>query len=97
MLPHTRDAETQARFEALVDTAEVLYGVPDHSGKALARTVAANPGLRWVHTIPAGGGQQIRSAHLDAEALQRIVVLDLRRRARACRSPSSPCSACSPG
>ena len=73
MLPHTRNAATQARFEALVDTAEALYGVPDHSGKALARTVAANPGLRWVHTIPAGGGQQIRSARLDAHALERIV------------------------
>jgi len=73
MLPHTRDAASQARFEALVDTADVLYGVPDHSGRALARTVLENDGLRWVHTIPAGGGQQVRAAHLDAEALERIV------------------------
>jgi phosphoglycerate dehydrogenase-like enzyme len=72
MVPHTRDSAAQARFEALIDTAEALYGVPDQSGRALARTVAANRGLRWVHTIPAGGGQQIRSAHLDAEALERI-------------------------
>jgi phosphoglycerate dehydrogenase-like enzyme len=73
LVRHDRDAETQGRFEALLDTAEALYGVPDHSGKALARTVAANPGLRWVHTIPAGGGQQVRAAHLDQAALDRIL------------------------
>ena len=73
MVRHERTPEDQARFEALVDTAEVLFGVPDHSGTALARTVAANPALRWVHTIPAGGGQQVKAAHLDADALARIV------------------------
>ena len=73
MKGHTRTEEEQAAYEELINTAEVLYGVPDHSGKALARTVAANPNLRWVHTIPAGGGAQVRSAHLDQDALERIV------------------------
>jgi phosphoglycerate dehydrogenase-like enzyme len=73
MVRHERSPQEQSRFEALLDTAEALFGVPDHSGKALARTVAANPGLRWVHTIPAGGGQQVRAAKLDADALARIV------------------------
>lgn len=72
MVRYERSAADQARFDALVDSAEALYGVPDHSGRALARTVAANPGLRWVHTIPAGGGQQIRAARLEPEALERI-------------------------
>jgi len=67
-----RTPEDQARFEQLVDSADALYGVPDHSGKALARTVAANPKLRWVHTIPAGGGQQVKAANLSEEALERI-------------------------
>lgn len=67
-----RDEAAQSRFEALLDSAEALLGVPDDSGRALARTVAANPRLRWVHTIPAGGGQQVRAARLDAEALERI-------------------------
>lgn len=67
-----RDADEQRRYEELLDTAEALYGVPDQSGKALARTVAANPALRWVHTIPAGGGQQVRGARLPEEALERI-------------------------
>lgn len=70
---YDRPAALQPAFEAYVDSADVLYGVPDQSGTALARTVAANPGLRWVHTIPAGGGQQVRAAHLDREALDRIL------------------------
>lgn len=73
MVRHERTSDEQARFEKLLDTAEVLFGVPDHSGKALARTVAANPALRWVHTIPAGGGQQVKAANLDDDALARIL------------------------
>src|SRR5690349_6657286 len=58
----TRTSPQQAAFDALVDTAQVLYGVPDEKPTALARTVAANPGLRWVHTMPAGGGAQVKAA-----------------------------------
>lgn len=65
--------EQQRAFEELVDSADALLGVPRGSGKALARTVRANPRLRWVHTIPAGGGQQVRAARLEPEELQRIV------------------------
>ncbi|WP_166867709.1 D-2-hydroxyacid dehydrogenase [Salinibacterium sp. ZJ70] len=71
--PKTRDAAEQAEYEAYLDDADVLYGIPDESGRALARTVAANPRLRWVHTMAAGGGQQVKSAHLDSEALSRII------------------------
>lgn len=70
-LGRTRDE--QRRYDELIDSAEVLFGVPDQSGRALGRTVAANPRLRWVHTIPAGGGQQVKAANLDAEALSRVV------------------------
>jgi phosphoglycerate dehydrogenase-like enzyme len=70
---YDRPPELQAAFEQYVDSAEALYGVPDQSGRALARTVAANPALRWVHTIPAGGGQQVRAARLDRAALERIL------------------------
>lgn len=68
-----RTPEQQARFEALLDSADALFGVPGGSGKALARTVAANPRLRWVHTIPAGGGQQVKAAGLAPADLERIV------------------------
>jgi len=69
-----RTPEQQAAFDALVDSAEVLYGVPDEKPAALARTVEANPGLRWVHTMPAGGGAQVKSARLPAAALERIAL-----------------------
>lgn len=67
-----RTPEQQERFEKLVDSAHALYGIPDEKPAALARTVAANPGLRWVHTTPAGGGAQVRAAALPPEALERI-------------------------
>lgn len=68
-----RTPEQQAEFERIVDSADALLGVPGGSGRALARTVAANPRLRWVHTIPAGGGQQVKAARLDTADLDRIV------------------------
>jgi phosphoglycerate dehydrogenase-like enzyme len=71
--PKQRIPEQQARFEQLLDSAEVLFGVPDQSGRALGRTVAANPRLRWVHTIPAGGGQQVKAARLGQDDLERVL------------------------
>ncbi len=71
--PKQRTPEEQARYEALLDSAEVLFGVPDQSGRALGRTVAANPRLRWVHTIPAGGGQQVKAARLAPADLERVL------------------------
>lgn len=68
----TRTPAQQAAFDALVDSADALYGIPDTSPPALARTVAANPNLRWVHTMAAGGGGQIKAAGLDRSALDRI-------------------------
>ncbi len=67
-----RSPEQQAEFDELVDTADVLYGIPDSSPQALARTVAANPRLRWVQTMAAGGGGQVKSAGLTSEQLDRV-------------------------
>ncbi|MDY0912765.1 D-2-hydroxyacid dehydrogenase [Rathayibacter festucae] len=67
-----RTAEQQAAFEELVDSAEVLYGIPDETPSELARTVAANPALRWVQTMPAGGGAQVKKAGLSEEQLARV-------------------------
>lgn len=73
MRGHDRTPDDEEKYRAYVDGAQALFGVPDHSGKALARTVAANPELTWVHTIPAGGGQQVKAANLSREQLERIV------------------------
>ena len=67
-----RTPAQQVRFDALVDSADALYGIPDVSPDALARTVAANPRLRWVQTMAAGGAAQVAAAQLSAHDLARI-------------------------
>jgi phosphoglycerate dehydrogenase-like enzyme len=68
-----RSVDDQRRFDALVDSADVLFGIPDVDPAALARTVAANPRLRWVMTTAAGGGAQVKAAALGPDAFDRIL------------------------
>ncbi|MET0955661.1 MAG: D-2-hydroxyacid dehydrogenase [Cryobacterium sp.] len=68
-----RTPAQQAAFDVLVDSADVLYGIPDVDPAALARTVAANPRLRWVQLMAAGGGAQVKAADLRTEDLDRVV------------------------
>jgi phosphoglycerate dehydrogenase-like enzyme len=67
-----RTGAQQAEFEALVDSAEVLYGIPDVDPAALYRTVRANPALRWVQVMAAGGGSQVKAAGLSDADLARV-------------------------
>jgi phosphoglycerate dehydrogenase-like enzyme len=67
-----RTAAQQKAFEEVIDSAEALYGVPDEDAAALGRTVRANPRLRWVHTMAAGGGVQVKAATLPAADLTRV-------------------------
>ncbi|GAB2463479.1 D-2-hydroxyacid dehydrogenase [Xylanimonas ulmi] len=69
---YRRTPAEQAAFEALVDSADVLYGIPDVDSRALARTVRANPSLRWVQVMAAGGGSQVRDAGLTRDELDRV-------------------------
>ncbi|WP_254165120.1 D-2-hydroxyacid dehydrogenase [Rothia santali] len=69
-----RSERQQREFEELVDSADVLYGIPDTDPAQLRRTVRANPRLRWVQTMAAGGGAQLKAAGLDREELDRVVV-----------------------
>ncbi|PRB13894.1 D-2-hydroxyacid dehydrogenase [Microbacterium sp. MYb62] len=69
----TRAPREQQAFEELVDSADALFGIPDVDAAALARTVAANPRLRWVMTTAAGGGASVKAAGLDRAALDRVV------------------------
>lgn len=68
-----RTPAQQRAFEEMVDSAEALYGIPDVDPAALRRTVGANPRLRWVHTMAAGGGGQVKAARLTDEQLARVV------------------------
>ncbi len=67
-----RTPDQQAAFDALLAEADVLYGIPDTKSEALAPAVRANPRLRWVHTMAAGGGAQVKAAGLTAEELDRV-------------------------
>ena len=69
-----RDAEGEARWRALLDRAEVLFGVPEDSTEGLAEVVNGLPQLRWVHATSAGAGEQVRKAGLSPEALKRVVI-----------------------
>lgn len=71
---HERSSDEQRAYDELVDSADVLFSLPDVDPAALARTVRANPRLRWVMTMAAGGGAQLRSAGLSPEELERVVV-----------------------
>ncbi|WP_435746160.1 D-2-hydroxyacid dehydrogenase [Microbacterium sp. PMB16] len=70
---HTRTPHEQAAFDAMVDSADVLFGIPDVDPAALARTVSANPNLRWVMTTAAGGGASVKAAGLSRDDLDRVV------------------------
>jgi phosphoglycerate dehydrogenase-like enzyme len=69
-----RDAEAEARWRALLDRAEVLFGIPDDTAEGLAAAVTGLPRLRWIHATSAGAGEQVRKAALPAEALQRVAI-----------------------
>ena len=69
-----RGAEAEARWRALLGRAEVLFGVPGDSAEDLAEAVTTLPRLRWVHATSAGAGEQVRTAGLPAEALERVVI-----------------------
>ena len=68
-----RTHRQQARFDRLLSRADVFYGIPDTQPGALAPAVRANPGLRWVQTMAAGGGAQVKAADLTAEELRRVL------------------------
>ncbi len=68
-----RTLKEQEVFEAMLDSAEALYGIPDVDPNVLARTVGSNRALKWVHTMAAGGGAQVKAAGLSRADLDRVV------------------------
>ena len=75
---------------------EALYGIPDVDPTALRRTADANPGLRWVHTMAAGGGGQVKGRRTERGPAERESSSRPRPASTADRWPSSPSSACWP-
>ncbi|MCF2707033.1 D-2-hydroxyacid dehydrogenase [Arcanobacterium haemolyticum] len=69
----TRTPEQQQAFEDLIDSADILYGIPDVKPTQLARTLRANPNLKWVQIMAAGGGGQVKAADLTRDELERVI------------------------
>lgn len=67
-----RTPPQQRAFDEMLREADVLYGVPDAKPAELRRAADENPRLRWVHTMAAGGGTQIKAAGLTRAQLKRI-------------------------
>lgn len=67
-----RSPAQQERFEELLAGADVVYGIPDLDPEQIAKTVRANPGLRWLTTMAAGGGAAVAAAGLTEEELARV-------------------------
>jgi phosphoglycerate dehydrogenase-like enzyme len=69
----SRTPEQWRRYEELLVGAEALYGIPDVDPTALRHVAESNPGLRWVHTMAAGGGATVQAANLAPEQLDKII------------------------
>ena len=66
-----RTPEQEAAFDALLASADAVYGVPGEKPENLARIVA-HENVRWVSTTAAGGGSLIGAARLDREVLNAV-------------------------
>lgn len=69
---YSRTVGQQRAFEDLLRRADVLYGIPDIDAALLAKAVRANPNLRWVQTMAAGGGASVKAAALSEAELRRV-------------------------
>ena len=67
-----RTPEQEARFAALVATAEIVLGYPREDPAQIRWLVRTAPGLRWVQATFAGAGQQLAAAELPREDVERI-------------------------
>lgn len=70
----SRTPEQEERYWAMLNQAQVLYGLPNESPAGLARIAKENPHLQWVHAMAAGAGGAVKASGLDQETLQKFKV-----------------------
>ncbi len=74
----TRDTAGTERWHALLDEAEVLYGIPGNTGEGLVEALRGAPRVRWVQARNAGAGEQLGAAlDLDPGALRDVTVTNV--------------------
>jgi phosphoglycerate dehydrogenase-like enzyme len=69
-----RTDEQDARWQAMLAHAEVLFGLPGDAAQGLADVVRANAALRWVQATAGGAGEQVRAAALTEQELARVTI-----------------------
>ena len=69
-----RDAAGERRWEEMLESAEVLFGIPGDSPEMLREVVRRAPRVEWIQATSAGAGEQVRVAGLPPEELDRVIV-----------------------
>lgn len=69
-----RTAEREARWKAMLSDAEVLFGLPGDSAGQLADLVRSGAAVRWVQATVGGAGEQVQTAGIDSEVLERVAI-----------------------
>lgn len=69
-----RDADGEARWQAMLEGTEISYGVPGDTPAGLAALLDVAPRLRWVQGTAAGAGEQARRAGLSTADVERVAV-----------------------
>jgi phosphoglycerate dehydrogenase-like enzyme len=67
-----RTPAQDARWNAMLARADVLFGYPKESAPELARALELGPNVRFVQGTSAGMGAHVRRANLAPEVLQRV-------------------------
>jgi phosphoglycerate dehydrogenase-like enzyme len=68
----TRDARQEARWNRMLERANVLFGYPKESSEELARALASAPRAHFVQGTSAGMGAHVRRAQLPQATLDRV-------------------------
>lgn len=69
-----RNEAAEGRWQDLLSSAEVLFGIPGDSPNGLASIVHSSPRLQWVQGTAAGTGEQLKAAGLSKEELERVTI-----------------------
>lgn len=69
-----RTPEQEERYWAMLNKAQILYGLPNESPAGLAKIAKSNPHLQWIHAMAAGAGGAVKASGLDTETLRKFRV-----------------------
>lgn len=69
-----RTMEGKRRWEEMLYSAEVLFGIPDGESEGLTYVLRRSPHLRWIQATSAGAGEHVRMAELSSKDLERVAI-----------------------